>query len=432
MLGISKIFLKLEGNNPSGNKIDRLAIMLIRDAIAVNKHIICLGGYNDLAKALAYTSQFFDINCVFVFGKNNKLIKSPIFNKTNIKIVQNKSNNKQDCINKSKKLSKENGWYNANPGFENAMVNMTAYSIMADELNKQLKEPITTLFAQTSFGYVISGLHLGFRRLWMEDNFKKIPILHSCTTNYGNIIYKEYKENNMELAAESLKKAPITKYNKNVITSQTKMIKNALDAIYDTGGQVTGISDKELETYVNKVKELEKIKMSIQNGYAIAGFMKEAEAGNLTDGNHVIILNDGKINIDIEEIEKGDIEVDDIVEMLNTWLMEYTDPEEEIKDAVENAFENGYILAAIQNNDIKGISVIVNLGFKKFIPTYHLGYIATKQGIKGKGIATQLLSKAIEVTDGNISLHVDRDNKRAIKVYEKMGFKQSYIRMIHK
>ncbi|MFD3158034.1 pyridoxal-phosphate dependent enzyme [Haloimpatiens sp. FM7330] len=432
MLGISKIFLKLEGNNPSGNKIDRVAIMLIKDAIAVDKTTICLGGHNELAKALANTSQFYDINCVFVFTKNNRLLKSPIFKKNNIKIILNDNNNRQDCIERSKKLSKENNWYNANPGFENAMVNMTAYSTIADEINNQLKEPITTLFIQTSFGYAISGLHLGFRRLWTEDTIKRIPILYSCTTNYGNIIYEEYKKNNMKLDTNILKDPPVTKYNKNVIISQTKMLKNSLDAIYDTGGCVTGISDEELETYVNKAKELEKIKMTVRNGYALAGFIQQAKAGNLTNGNHVIILNDGKINVNVEEIKKDDIDVDTIVDMLSSWLMEYTDPKKEIKDAVENAFENGHILVATHNNDITGISVIVNLGFKDFIPTYHLGYIATKKGINGKGIATQLLSRAIEITNGNISLHVDRDNKRAIKVYEKMGFHQCYIRMIHK
>ncbi|MCM1991367.1 pyridoxal-phosphate dependent enzyme [Oceanirhabdus seepicola] len=430
MLGISKIFLKLEGNNPSGHKIDRLSIMLLKDALAVKKDTICLSGHTELAKSIASVSQFYDIECAFIFRKNSKLINSKSFNKENIKKIEYDTTKKQDCIEYSKKISKEKGWYNANQGFENGMVNMTALSTIVDEINQQLKEPISTVFTQTSLGYGISGLHLGFRKLWMEDKIKNIPNLYSCTTDYGNIIYEEYKKNNLEIDKEHLENEPVSKYNRMVMTSETRMLKSVLDAIYDTGGRVTGVRDEELEKYVSEIKKLEKIKMTIHNGYSIAGFMKEAESGNLINGNHVIILNDGRISLEIEEITDIDIAPNKIVDLLDTWLMEYTDPKEEILDAVQHAMKTGHILAAYQNNDIKGLTVIVNLGFENFIPKYHLGYIATKKG--GKGIATQLLNKAIEITDGNLSLHVDRDNKRAIKVYEKMGFNQSYIRMIHK
>jgi threonine synthase len=35
-----------------------------------------------------------------------------------------------------------------------------------------------------------------------------------------------------------------------------------------------------------------------------------------------------------------------------------------------------------------------------------------------------------QMTNGNFSLHVDIENKKAIKLYEKMGLKKSYFRMI--
>jgi threonine synthase len=67
-----------------------------------------------------------------------------------------------------------------------------------------------------------------------------------------------------------------------------------------------------------------------------------------------------------------------------------------------------------------------------FFPKYHLSYIATKSNIRGIGIATQLIKKVIDLTGGNFSLHVEIDNKRAIRVYEKMGLKKTYYRMFYK
>jgi len=73
----------------------------------------------------------------------------------------------------------------------------------------------------------------------------------------------------------------------------------------------------------------------------------------------------------------------------------------------------------------------VNLGFEHFASKYHLAYIATNDRIEGSGIATMILNEAVELTEGNISLHVERSNSGAIKLYEKMGFKDYYSRMIH-
>lgn len=39
--------------------------------------------------------------------------------------------------------------------------------------------------------------------------------------------------------------------------------------------------------------------------------------------------------------------------------------------------------------------------------------------------------KEIYLPDGNLSLHVDFGNDRATNLYEKFGFKKSYIRMIY-
>ena len=72
------------------------------------------------------------------------------------------------------------------------------------------------------------------------------------------------------------------------------------------------------------------------------------------------------------------------------------------------------------------------MGFNDFIPTYHLAYIGVKKGNVGRGVATELINQAIEKTGGNMSLHVDIPNKRAKKLYEKMGFVHTYDRMLYK
>ncbi len=225
----------------------------------------------------------------------------------------------------------------------------------------------------------------------------------------------------------------ITKYNKHLIGFQSSTAQEALDAVYDTNGKITGITDDELVHYVNEFRRLENIKLDTSNGYAIAGFMKEAEAGKVVNGHHVILLNDGRANLEVREINRNEGILSDkkIVSLIGDWLMEFTDPADEIQNALDNAFEKGFVIVSYLNKEIAGIAIIVNFGFDKFATKYHLAYIATKKSTKGRGIATEILHKAVQLTEGNLSLHVESYNKRAIKLYEKMGFENCYSRMIY-
>ncbi|WP_353892583.1 pyridoxal-phosphate dependent enzyme [Proteinivorax hydrogeniformans] len=432
-LGISKIYLKLEGGNPSGHREDRLAYLIIKDALDFGKDTICFGSFYGLGNSLAYLCQYYDINLVFVLPKKSKATKKAVLNQPNIKIIEH-GKNITESVEHSNKLAEENNWYNANPGVENNVLNMSALSYIASELSTQAKEPITSVFSQMSYGFSVSGLHLGFRQLWIHDQIKKMPQLYSCTTDTGNIILQTYQEGSDKIDLKGQEKIKTSRYNRHLVNLNSSVAQDALNAIYDTNGKMMGVSDEELVEYVSMFKKLEKIKLNTANGFPIAGFIKQAKEGKIDDGVHVILLNDGKANVEIDSVtkEEKDISNDKVVGLINDWLMEFTDPKEEIYEALDNALDKGHLLFAYHNKDLAGIAIIVGTGFEHFSAKYHLAYIATKRTIKGRGIATQLLTKAVEVTDGNLSLHVEKNNKKAIKLYEKMGFDAPYTRMLHK
>lgn len=387
-LGIKNIYLKLEGNNPSGYRIDRLTYILIKDALRIDKKTICLSIGASFAKSLAFLSQFYNINCVFVVSNSDEYTSNELFNKPNIEFIEYGTTieeRSQHVIT----LCKKNGWYNANPGMNNSMISNIAYSKVAEELHSKIKGEIDTVFLESRYGYSLGGLDLGFRKLWIDGKLKKIPFLNSCN-------------NDIKIS------------------------------VNHTVGKLIELTDAEVNYYVSEFQKLENIKLTAINGYAIAGFMKEAEEKKLSNGNHVIVLNDGKIDIDVRQVTKED-DLDDnlIINSVNKWLNEFTDPICEIKEAYANAVEKGFVIAAFNDNEISGIGIVVDLGFKHFATKYHLAYIATSDQIEGSGIATMILNEAVELSEGNISLHVERTNIGAIKLYEKMGFKDYYSRMIH-
>jgi len=432
-LGLLKIFLKLEGNNPSGHREDRLAYLIIRDAISRGFDTICMGTYGTVGGSLSYLSQFYDVNCVFYVPFRKKILRKEQVIAPNVKIIEF-GKTYEHCVEKSREIAEENGWYNANPGLENNAMNMYAFSYIAKEISNQVQEKVDTIFCQTSNGSSISGLHLGFKELWVDEDIDYLPKIMAVSTEHGNAIIESYKQQNKSILILDRKSLKESKYNRNMINWKCYNGQDALNAIYDSSGWAIGITDDELLNYYNRFKKLEKIKVSWRNFFPIAALFKAVKANDLTNGNHVIILNDGKVDLDIRVINKKDLNISysEFLSKLDTWLVQYTDPKEEIKEAVKDAFENGYVICAYFRNLLVGIVIISTSKYDVFFPKYHLSYIATKSNIRGQGIATQLVQKVIELTGGNFSLHVEIDNKRAIKLYEKMGLKKKYYRMFYK
>jgi threonine synthase len=251
---------------------------------------------------------------------------------------------------------------------------------------------------------------------------------------HGNAIIESFNDETREIKVLDRKLIKTTKYNRSTVQWNCFNGQGALDAIYDTGGLAIGISDDELKSYLEKFKKLvRRIRVGIRDSYPISALYKMASSGELSNGNHVLILNNGMVDIDIRDVKKRDLNIsyNEFLQKLDTWLIRFTDPMEEIEEAVADAFENGHVVCAYQGNTLVGIAIVSTTKYETFFPKYHLSYIATKMDIKGMGIATQLIQKVIELTDGDLSLHVETDNKRAIKLYEKMGLKKRYYRMFY-
>ncbi|RRJ87660.1 N-acetyltransferase [Paenimyroides tangerinum] len=136
-----------------------------------------------------------------------------------------------------------------------------------------------------------------------------------------------------------------------------------------------------------------------------------------------------------ETNKPSDIKINNIINFLYENLEEYGDTKEDIRKCLKYVFNelserttSGFIIEALENSEIIGISVINETGMSGYIPENILVYIATCKKNRGKGIGKLLMLKIIEETKGNIALHVENDNP-AKYLYEKLGFTNKYLEM---
>lgn len=133
------------------------------------------------------------------------------------------------------------------------------------------------------------------------------------------------------------------------------------------------------------------------------------------------------------------IEKEEIINFLKTHLEQYGDSKEDIEKAIDFALRinnpsrsmtplGGMVLVAKDNKEIVGIVVMNRTGMSGYIPDNILVYIAVHGEHRGKGYGKQLIIKAIDLTKGDIKLHVEPNNPARF-LYEKIGFTAPYLEM---
>ena len=127
------------------------------------------------------------------------------------------------------------------------------------------------------------------------------------------------------------------------------------------------------------------------------------------------------------------LQTDRVVQFLHTHLDEYGDSESAIRKAVDYAAKQksgfgGYIVTLEEDHEIIGAVVINRTGMEEYIPENILVYIALHRQHRGKGLGGQLMKHALEHCNGDVALHVEKNNP-AIRLYEKLGFTTPYLEM---
>jgi ribosomal-protein-alanine N-acetyltransferase len=120
-----------------------------------------------------------------------------------------------------------------------------------------------------------------------------------------------------------------------------------------------------------------------------------------------------------------------IAHFLYTHLEQYGDKIEDILTCIDYAMNperGGKIILSLENEIITGAVILNNTGMTGYIPENILVYIAVDKSQRGKGLGKKLMQKAIDITQGNIALHVEPDNPAKI-LYEKLGFTNKYLEM---
>ncbi|MCK9225456.1 MAG: pyridoxal-phosphate dependent enzyme [Candidatus Muirbacterium halophilum] len=428
-----RIFFKLEGTNPTGRIQDRLAAALVKEAKQLGFYTISVASLGPLGESIAYVSSTMDMKCIIYMPEKSFEKKKSWFHMEGVTIVE-KGKTYNDSFQFSFADAKKNGWYNANPGYDNIGISNAVYGEIAEEIVKKTIVNPDNLFMFLGDGALALAMHNGFRVLWHKGIIDRIPKIHAVCTEKDNNIYKAFLEGSEDVKDAYSETIKGRKVNRSTFKYKITDAQGVLNAVYDSGGSIICADKNQIFRYSELIKKREHIKIKSRGCIAFQGFDILFNEGKIKPNSiNVFLMEDGQPAIEVRELSNlSENEKESYIHIVMEFLAEYGDDYNCTKEAVENALKSGFVLGAYTGNKITGVCVIVKMPMSQVIPQYHLVYIGSDLNKGSRGIGTLLMKKAIELTEGDFSLHVDLKNNKAIRVYEKMGLAKSYVRMIYK
>lgn len=118
------------------------------------------------------------------------------------------------------------------------------------------------------------------------------------------------------------------------------------------------------------------------------------------------------------------------------FLCQYTEnaSKPNVREAVEYAIKNkpsfgGFVLTAHHGRQLFAVVVVNRTGMEGYNPNNLFVYVTFHEDYRNdETLMLQVLKRAIDLTDGDIALHVEPKNP-VLRLYKKMGFEAQYLEL---
>lgn len=271
-LGVRRLQLKLEGENPSGTHKDRSALLHCLDARNAGKNTVTAVSCGNFGAALAYVADKLDMRSQIYIPRDFAAPRRAEIESTGGTVVS-VDGDYEAALRRSAADANTNGWYNANPGGENKDLGVYAYTFIAKEIAQEMGRQPDWVSVPVGNGTLIGGVWRGFRSIGMKPRMLG-------TSNNNSAVRGLVLGLRTQVDVPDLQ---ITEINEPLAGNFLADPEEAIAAILDSGGAAMEIPDTELL----EASRLAKMEEGLDILPACAGTV--SAIGKLDSRNHVFV-----------------------------------------------------------------------------------------------------------------------------------------------
>jgi threonine synthase len=293
-LGIRQLYLKFEGNNPTGTQKDRIAFHQCHDALRRGFDTITLATCGNYGASIALASQLAGMSCIVYIPENYHTERVREMERHGAMVFRHKGGY-EESVRHSVKQARKNDWYDANPGGANTALQIKSYAEIAYEIYDVLRDAPKMVAVPVSNGTLLSGIFRGFVSLHKRGKTSRIPRMIAASASYKNaIVYSFHQQSDscMDLIPDKIKE---TRVNEPLINWHSFDGDEALFALRESGGSAYDISDKKMLHFARQLKDKEGLHVLPASTAGLAAMLEISKVEEIEADRYVVILT-GKRN----------------------------------------------------------------------------------------------------------------------------------------
>jgi threonine synthase len=291
--GIRQMFLKFEGNNPTGTQKDRIAFSQCHDALRRGFDTITVATCGNYGASIALAAKLAGLQCKIFIPQDyhtQRIDEMKVYGAE----VERCQGNYEESVRYSIERAESSGWYDANPGGVNTPLQIMSYAEIAYEIYDALRDAPKMVAVPVSNGTLITGVYRGFVNLYKRGKTSRIPRMIAASSTHKNPIVYSYRKNLdrcIDLTPDSIKETAV---NEPLINWHSFDGNDALYSIRASHGAAYDISDEKMLRLSRLLKEKEGLHVLPASTAGLAALFGMHANEELEADRYVILLTGKK------------------------------------------------------------------------------------------------------------------------------------------
>lgn len=258
--GLRQLFIKFEGDNPTGTQKDRIAFAQVYDAVRRGFDTVAVATCGNYGVAMAFACSLAGLRCRVYIPATYHTERIEEMTSHNAEIIR-LPGTYEEVVLASGREARERDFYDANPGGGNTPLQLKAYSEIAFEIYDQLRDAPKFVACPVSNGTLLAGVYRGFVNLYKRGKTSRIPHFIAGSSSNKNPIVSSFNKGLKHCQDLDPSKIRETEINEPLINWHSFDGDEALYALWQSGGFAVPISDQKMRNMASRLLKNDGIKV---------------------------------------------------------------------------------------------------------------------------------------------------------------------------
>ncbi len=288
-VGLRQIYLKFEGDNPSGTQKDRIAFAQARDALRRGYDTVTLATCGNYGAAVVLAASLSGLRCIIYIPESYSTRRLAEMSLPGSEIVR-VPGDYENAVLQSRARALTDELYDANPGGSNTALQLQAYGEIANEIYDELRDAPSVVAVPVSNGTTLAGIYRGFVSLFRRGRTSRVPRMVAGSSHRKNPIVEAVRRGLPRCEDLDPRAIRETEVNEPLINWHASDGDFALEAVRQSGGWAGDASDRDMLTQARITREKQGLNVLPASTAGLAVLMERHRKEPLPGDRYVVVL----------------------------------------------------------------------------------------------------------------------------------------------